>query len=142
MVEVPPAEAAAAMPARPVLPSLKVPALPPPPEEAEVSFRQGLIFHKERRYAEAAEWYRKAAEQGVPTAQNNLAVLYAEGQGVAQDYVAAHMWFAVAGAAKTDKNQANLELLENHMTAEQIVEAHRRAQLWLDQHALRGEVAK
>jgi TPR repeat protein len=36
-------------------------------------------------------WYRKAAEQGLSEAQYNLGVMYANGEGVAQDYAAAHM---------------------------------------------------
>jgi TPR repeat protein len=31
---------------------------------------------------EAVEWYRKAAEQGVPDAQSNLGLMYKKGQGV------------------------------------------------------------
>lgn len=118
-----------------------VPQAPPPPE-AESQFQQGLIFHQDKKYGLAAEWYRKAAEQGVVRAQNNLAILYAQGKGVAQDYVAAHMWFAVAGTAKSDKNQANLRLLESQMTPEEIAEANRRAEEWLDRHALRADVTK
>jgi hypothetical protein len=45
-------------------------------------------------YAEAARWYRKAADQGNADAQNNLGVMYGNGQGVPQDYVRAHMWFS------------------------------------------------
>ncbi len=33
-------------------------------------------------YAEAARWYRKAAEQGDAGAQHNLGLLYAKGVGV------------------------------------------------------------
>ena len=49
-------------------------------------------------YGEAFKWYSKAAEQGYAKAQNNLAVLYAMGQGVPQDYKQAHAWFSVAAA--------------------------------------------
>jgi TPR repeat protein len=37
-------------------------------------------------YAQAAVWYRKAAEQGKALAQNNLAFQYAAGHGVPQDF--------------------------------------------------------
>ena len=36
---------------------------------------------------EAVKWYRMAAEQGIASAQYNLGVMYANGQGVPQDYV-------------------------------------------------------
>jgi Sel1 repeat len=39
------------------------------------------------------KWYRLAAERGNAYAQNSLGMLYAEGHGVMQDYVLAHMWF-------------------------------------------------
>jgi TPR repeat protein len=37
--------------------------------------------------AEAARWYRKAADQGHAGAQFNLGAMYADGQSVSQDYV-------------------------------------------------------
>src|SRR5947207_4351426 len=46
--------------------------------------------------AEAAKWYRKAAEQGYALAQFNLAVMYDQGQGVARDQVEAAKWFRKA----------------------------------------------
>jgi len=47
---------------------------------------------------QAALWYRIAAEQGHRDAGFNLGVMYANGKGVAEDYVQAHMWFNLAGA--------------------------------------------
>ena len=38
-----------------------------------------------RDSAEAAKWYRKAAEQGHANAQNNLGLMYMSGRGVAKD---------------------------------------------------------
>ena len=49
-------------------------------------------------YAQAAEWYRKAAEQGDAGAQFNLGHLYYDGQGVPQDYGEAVRWFRLAAA--------------------------------------------
>jgi TPR repeat protein len=48
--------------------------------------------------AAAASWYRKAAEQGYARAENNLGVMYDNGEGVLQDDVTAHMWFTLAAA--------------------------------------------
>ena len=44
-------------------------------------------------YARAAEWYRKAAEQGHAAAQGHLGVMYASGEGVKQDYAQAVEWY-------------------------------------------------
>jgi uncharacterized protein len=59
-------------------------------------------------FAEAAKWYRKAADQGFAEAQNNLGVLYASGQGVPQDYVEAVRLFGLAAGQGSAKGQNNL----------------------------------
>ena len=46
----------------------------------------------ERQPTEAAEWYRKAAEQGFPPAQYNLGVLHLNGDGVEEDFDRASLW--------------------------------------------------
>jgi TPR repeat protein len=43
-------------------------------------------------YAQAAKWFRKAADQGHAKAQYHLAVMYKFGDGVAQDNTTAVMW--------------------------------------------------
>jgi TPR repeat protein len=40
-------------------------------------------------HAEAARWYRRAADQGNPDAEFNLGSLYDSGQGVPQDHAEA-----------------------------------------------------
>ena len=47
-------------------------------------------------YAQAAYWYRKAAELGDATAMFNLAVCYADGEGVPQDLAEAARWYRKA----------------------------------------------
>jgi TPR repeat protein len=42
---------------------------------------------------EAVKWYRRAAKQGDAGAQVMLGAVYADGLGVSQDDVLAHMWF-------------------------------------------------
>ena len=41
----------------------------------------------------AAQWYRRAAEQGNAEAQFNLGLMYFNGRGVAQDYKVAAQWY-------------------------------------------------
>ena len=53
-------------------------------------------------YAQAALWYRKAAEQGYAVAQYNLGRLYDDGRGVPQDYAEAYFWLDLAAAGKLD----------------------------------------
>jgi TPR repeat protein len=41
-------------------------------------------------------WYRKPADQGHASAQDNLAYMYESGKGVPQDYEAAVKWYRKA----------------------------------------------
>jgi TPR repeat protein len=41
-------------------------------------------------------WYRKSAEQGSAVAQSNLGLMYANGEGVAENNVEAMKWFRKA----------------------------------------------
>jgi TPR repeat protein len=77
-------------------------------------------------YATAASWFRKAAEQGEADAQGHLGAMYAQGQGVPQDYVTAHMWLDLA-AASGDKNAVIRDMIAAQMTPEQIAEAQKLA---------------
>jgi TPR repeat protein len=47
-------------------------------------------------YAQAADWYRKAAAQNHGLAQFNLGTMYANGQGVAKDDAQSIVWFGRA----------------------------------------------
>jgi hypothetical protein len=53
---------------------------------------------------EAATWYRKAAEQGDATSQNQLGELYLYGRGVQKDYVEAMKWFLKASRSSERAN--------------------------------------
>jgi TPR repeat protein len=44
--------------------------------------------------AEAAKWYRKAAEQGFASAQNSLGTMYDAGKGVRLDDAEAVKWYS------------------------------------------------
>jgi len=47
-------------------------------------------------YAQAAVWYRKAAERGDAGSQFDLGTLYDKGQGVPQNYSEAAGWYRKA----------------------------------------------
>jgi TPR repeat protein len=69
-------------------------------EDAEVQFSMGLKFANgqgaRRDYAQAAEWYHKAADQSHSLAQFNLGMMYAHGQGVIRDAARSAMWYGRA----------------------------------------------
>ena len=53
----------------------------------------GLAFDKKKDYVTAKVYFEKAAEQGLPDAQYDLAILYHFGQGVKIDYQKAAYWY-------------------------------------------------
>jgi hypothetical protein len=56
--------------------------------------------------------------------------MYANGQGVPQDYVAAHMWLNLAAAQGNANASESRDIVANRMTPEQIAEAQRLAREW------------
>ena len=62
-------------------------------------------------YAEAAKWYRKAAEQGDTDAQYNLGVMYDNGRGVTQDYAEAAKWYRKGAEQGYADAQYNLGMM-------------------------------
>jgi TPR repeat protein len=52
--------------------------------------------------AEAARWCRLAAEQGVAAAQYDLGLMYANGEGVPQNYAEAVKWWLAASESRRD----------------------------------------
>jgi TPR repeat protein len=59
-------------------------------------------------YAKAAGLYRQDAELGVTAAQLSLAIMYLDGQGVAQDFQQAAKWFEKATEFGNAEAQHNL----------------------------------
>ena len=70
---------------------------------------------------------RKAAEQGVPSAQLALAQMHWDGNGVAVDRVSAYMWRLIA----SNQLLSNRKSMAKMMTVEQLVEAEQRVADWL-----------
>ena len=59
----------------------------------------------------AAQWYKKAADQGHEEAQLHLGLLYAQGKGVEQDYQKAVSWLRRAANQGNANAQYNICLL-------------------------------
>jgi len=85
------------------------------PAEAETNTRTNVLYRLGDRhryglgvpqdYAEAARWYRLAAEQGFAMAQYNLGLMYNNGEGVAQDYAEAARWLRLAAEQASEGGQ-------------------------------------
>ena len=81
-------------------------------------------------FAEAARWWRSAAEQGHAGAQFNLGWSLATGRGVPQNFVEAYMWLSLAAARLPPGQARELAVTERdavgvRMTPAQIGEAQR-----------------
>jgi TPR repeat protein len=61
--------------------------------------------------AEAAKWYRKAADQGDANSQTLLGVMYAVGRGVPKDEAEAVKWYRKAADQEDAKAQTLLGLM-------------------------------
>ena len=78
------------------------------------------------------EEIKSAAEAGDAASQCYIGICYQTGQGVAQDYVAAHKWFNLAALRGSDiaKNWRNQ--IAEEMNAGQIAQAQKLAREWLN----------
>ena len=81
----------------------------------EAQFRLGSFFDSglpligiDQDYSQAAEWYEKAAENGMDAAQNNLGIMYYHGVGVGQNYEKAFWWFSKAAERMEQGALSNL----------------------------------
>jgi hypothetical protein len=91
-----------------------------------------------RDLAEAADLYRKAAEQGDVFAQATLGALYSMGQGVAQSNVEAYYWLGIAAATPgpdQEKYAANRQSMAARITADELADAQERVEKWLTAHS-------
>ena len=77
------------------------------------------------------KWARKAAEQGNYLGQDLLGYLYANGQGVSQDYVQAHLWFNLSATQGYATGKKNRDRAVELMTPAQIAEAQKLAREWM-----------
>jgi len=66
-------------------------------------------------YRKAAEWYRRAAEQGHAEAQGKLGLMYANGEGVTQDYQTAYMWCYLAHLVGGDPSSLTIMRAEGQL---------------------------
>ncbi len=98
-------------------------------------FQAGLQAYRRGDYATALEEWLSLAEQGNATAQYRLGFMYADGEGVAQDYVLSHMWFNLAAAhlpadVVQESAATQRSIIEPSMTPAQVAEAQRLAREW------------
>ncbi|MDT8404546.1 tetratricopeptide repeat protein [Sulfuriflexus sp.] len=85
------------------------------PMQVKVEYLMGVMFEYgygvEADIQEALRWYRAAAEQGLPQAQNSLGFMYSIGLGVKCDAERAAHWLQLAAEQGHSGAQTNLGIL-------------------------------
>lgn len=106
-------------------------------DEAEYALGLSLLRAKDpKEIAQAADWIRKAAEQGHPAAQLQLAEMLVTGVAVKPDSAVACKWFLVASTNKATAPQQKALALKRaqstaaRLTPEQLTEAQQTAILF------------
>lgn len=84
-----------------------------PSYAASDSLLKGDAAYDKGYYTEAVEFYKRAAEQGNAEAQNRLALLYHNGEGVPQDHAEAEKWFRKAAQQGNEEAELNLRYSYN-----------------------------
>ena len=79
----------------------------------------------------------KLANQGNAAAQSNLGLMYAEGQGVRQDYTQARQWFEKAASQDDAAAQFNLGVM--YAKGQSVRQDIKRAQEYFGQACDNGE---
>ena len=124
-----------------LIPLLLLTACTHTPEKGDPSelMQTALRHDAAGQYEEATEWYRKAAEQGVPEAQNNLGVMYKDGQGVDRDDAEAVRWFLLAARRGNVLAQSNLGWM--YQSGRGVEQNFDSARHWYHEAALKGHAA-
>ena len=86
--------------------------------------------------AKAAEWFRRAGEQGDAEAQSSLAFMYAEGYGVPQDSVQAYAWINIAAGQGFQPAKEAREVMAESMTREEISRAQELSREYWEAYVL------
>jgi TPR repeat protein len=87
--------------------------------------------------AEAAAWYRKAADQGHPLAQNELGFFYQQGFGLPEDVTQSLFWYRKAAEAGVASAQFNMGLACLYGTGQ--VKDEKQSSAWFHKAAEQGD---
>ncbi|MDZ4735019.1 MAG: hypothetical protein SGJ07_01605, partial [Rhodospirillaceae bacterium] len=111
------------------------------PALALASYSTAMQSYEEGDYQTAFADFELSANAGDAASQFMMGEMYAQGDGVAQNYVKAHMWYNMAASWGHDRaNQARARL-ESRMTTTQIAEAQAMAEKWQPGNTGTGSVA-
>jgi TPR repeat protein len=109
-------------------------------ENADAQFNLGLLYLDSKGVpkdaVQAANWFMKAAEQGISKAQFNLGVMYSNGDGVPKDHVQAAGWHRKAA----ERGQVNAQFVLGWMYADGdgVPKHNVQAYMWRNLAAAQG----
>ncbi len=113
--------------------------------DAEAQFSLGVKFAQEgaaQDYAQAEQWYLKAANQSHPLAQFNLGIMYASGQGVSRDEAKSRAWMQKAADLGDAGAQYDIGMRHHRASLEGLPEAASESRIeaykWLQLAAAQG----
>ena len=111
----------------------------PKPAQVQVvdTFDAAVAAYNRKDYATAAPLFRSLAAQGYTVAQYNLALMYDNGQGVAQDYKEAVRLYGLAAAQGYTVAQSNLGTMYEFGTG--VAQDYVRAHMWYNLGAISGD---
>ncbi len=87
----------------------------------------GRVKLERQEYSAAAAWFGKAAQQGLPQAQEQQAKLLRDGEGVALDKFEAYVWMLVSNDAGNRRVASDLQALEAELGTNQVEQAKIKA---------------
>ncbi|WP_040690881.1 tetratricopeptide repeat protein [Providencia burhodogranariea] len=102
---------------------------------AEAQFNLAILYQSEKKFAEAAKWYRLSAEQGFTKAQINLALLYQQGKGVTKDSKQMLYWMQKSADAGDPLGQMNMAEYTLEGIDKNLIKNKQQAQKWLEKAA-------
>jgi len=91
-------------------------------------WEDGMVAYNRGDYLPAVRLFRPLAEQGNPTAQNQIGVMYRKGEGVIRSPARAFMWFSLAAKRGDTKAKAGLRDVSKTMTPGEISQARQMVQ--------------
>jgi len=100
-------------------------------------FEAGKQAFSKGDFATALNEWKPLAEQGLPFAAYNVALLYAKGQGVKQDSAEAAKWYLVAAEKGIPEAQYNLGVL--YSTGAGVPKDYVQARQWFQKAAAKGD---
>lgn len=113
--------------------------------DAEAQFSLGLRFAGEgvtQDYAQAVQWYQKAADQSHSLAQFNLGIMYAAGQGVPRDEAKSMGWMQKAADQGDAGAQYHIGMKHHRVSLDGLPEAASESRIqaykWLQLAAAQG----